>query len=571
MVTYRCRKAIRIHLIQFATLIFALSAASCGKHDHRSVGTDVMAASDQLRARLTGGESVFDVCAGGERLIAVSSVSEFYERRNFAPVWSLNGDLLPDADALKSALEESRLEGLRPEDYHLSAIGVLAKKLRGKAFKDQGGYTDAVCDADLLLTDSFLVYATHLAAGKVDQDSPDLPWIEASRWRPAVDLLNDALASSRIKESLQALAPPHEYYAGLKKAFASFLKLAAKSAAVVPLQGAPLKKGDRGPGVRRLRGRLAGAGFGRYLGGRRSRVFDEALERTVCRFQEMNGLVQTGIADEATLKILNATPGERLAQIATNLERWRWLSHVLGERYAIVDVAAFEMRVMDHGREAMRMNIVGGMPGWPTPAFSSRINEIVINPYWIAPSQVLLKELINYVKADPNYLPGNKMRLMRGWGENQVEVDVATLDLNAVTVKNLDFYLRQDCGPWNMLGQVKFSMPNAYDVYLHDTPYQADFGRSSRTFSHGCIRIARPVAFALFLLDNPAKWTETAILERQINLVEQKIRVRNPFNVHVIYATAWPSEDGRVRFRPDVYDQDQKIIRALRRGLAETK
>ena len=217
------------------------------------------------------------------------------------------------------------------------------------------------------------------------------------------------------------------------------------------------------------------------------------------------------------------------------------------------------------------MNIVGGMPAWPTPTFSSRINEVVINPYWIAPSQVLLKELINYIKADPGYLPGNKMRLMRGWGENQVEVDVATIDLNAVTVKNLDFYLRQDCGPWNMLGQVKFSMPNAYDVYLHDTPYQADFGRSTRTFSHGCIRIARPVAFALFLLDNPAKWTETAILERQINLVEQKIRVRNPLNAHVIYATAWPSEDGSVRFRPDVYDQDQMIVRALRRGLAETK
>jgi len=557
--------------ISAALALFALAWVGCGNIKDQRPELNLEQVRAQLRGRLTGGENVSDVCAGGEKLIAVPSISEFYERRNFAPAWSLNGELLPNAVALRSAVGESRLEGLRPEDYHLPAIEALAKKLREKTFMDQDGYAAAVCDADLLLTDSFLVYATHLASGKVDQDSPDVPWTEPSRWRPAVNWLNDALTSFRIKGCLQALAPPHEYYAGLKKGLASFLKFAGKNAPFAPLQRAPLKKGDRGPGVRGLRGRMAEAGFGRYLEGRKSRVFDAALERTVCRFQEMNGLPQTGIVDEATFKILNTTPGGRVAQIEANLERWRWLSHALGERYAIVDVAVFEMRVVDHGREAMRMNIVGGMPAWPTPTFSSRINEIVINPYWIAPSQVLLKELINYIKADPDYLSGNKMRLMRGWGENQVEVDVATIDLKAVTAKNLDFYLRQDCGPWNMLGQLKFSMPNAYDVYLHDTPYQADFGQSTRTFSHGCIRIARPVAFALFLLDNPAKWTQIEILERQENLVEQKIRVRVSLNVHVIYATAWPSEDGSVRFRPDVYDQDQRIIRALHLGLAETK
>jgi murein L,D-transpeptidase YcbB/YkuD len=260
---------------------------------------------------------------------------------------------------------------------------------------------------------------------------------------------------------------------------------------------------------------------------------------------------------------LNVPAAERARQIALNMERWRWLPSDFGAAYVLVDVSAFDLAVFEHGVELMRMKIVAGTTAWPTPCFASIMTDFVVNPSWLAPQSVLVKELVNYMKADPNYLPSNKMFLFRGWGEEEFLLDPKAIDFGAVTAANLDFHLVQMPGPANVLGRFKFSHPNRYDIYLHDTPYQSDFGQAVRTFSHGCIRIARPLEFALFLLGGNRYWTAERLLAKADSEEEGMVPVRRRVDVIVFSGTAWPLVDGSIHFRPDIYFADGWLAAAL--------
>jgi len=537
-------------------------AAACKK---RPPSHEILSAQIQenLRSRLDKAEIPPEVCVGDDLIQASTLVREFYQGRQYQPAWSRQGSLLAHVESLLFAIRAAEQEGLFPWDYHLHSILAKGKEFVRISAGDPRQLAPVLSDLELLLTDAFLVYATHLAQGKVNRDTFEAEWDADCRSMDVLDLLQTSLASGRVWENLRNLPPQHAYYADLKKALMSYRKLASKNDWPRVPGDPPLQKGDRGNRVEALRSRLLREGFDGRLQSKPKDLFDENTERAVCRFQDKHGLPQTGVVDEATFKALAVSAAERMRQIEVNLERWRWLPHDLGPTYAVVDAAGFEMFVVDRGQEVMAMKIVAGMNAWPTPVFSSRMTDIVINPYWYAPTQVLLKELINYIKADPNYLTSNKMKLLHGWGKEETEVDVKTLDLDAVNAKNLDFYLRQDPGPLNVLGRIKFSMPNTYDVYLHDTPYQSDFGQFTRTFSHGCIRIAKPVDFALFLLQETERWDEEKIAACIDQEVEQTIPVKRRLNVHVFYGTAWPLEDGSVQFRQDIYEQDNRVAEAL--------
>lgn len=559
------RKKALFFVLTAALAVLLLCTVICRSRRSASEKTLLSQIQENLRGRLNKGEIPPEVCVGDDLIQASTLVREFYQGRQYQPVWSRKGSLLSSVQSLVTSIQAAEEEGLVPGDYHFDSILANLKefaRLSGGALQH---LAPVLSDLELLLTDAFFVLAAHLAQGKVDPDTTETEWEAPCRSLDVLRLFQDSLASGRISESLQSLSPQHGYYAGLKLALRHYKELVRQNDWPRISAGPDLKSGNKGKRVEVLKNRLIKEGYDVSTRLAASDVFDNDTELAVCRFQEKHGLPQTGIVDEATLKALNTSAEERLSQIEVNLERWRWLPHDLGPRYAVVDAASFELFVVDRFETVLSMKIVVGMLTWQTPVFSSRITDIVINPYWYSPSRVLLKELINYIKADPNYLTNNKMKLMRGWGKEEIEVDVKTLDLDNINPKNLDFYLRQDPGPLNLLGRIKFSMPNRYTVYLHDTPYQSDFGQFTRTFSHGCIRIAKPVDFSLFLLQDPREWDAEKIAECIGREVEQTIPVKNPLAVHVFYGTAWPLEDGSVQFRPDLYENDKLVAEALHR------
>ena len=129
-------------------------------------------------------------------------------------------------------------------------------------------------------------------------------------------------------------------------------------------------------------------------------------------------------------------------------------------------------------------------------------------------------------------------------GVGAEEVDPATVDWTSLSSTNFPFRLRQDPGPWNALGEIKFMFPNPHDVYLHGTPDRHLFARSQRSFSSGCIRIEKPVELAVQLLGDDPRWSREAILTAIDRRVEQTVRLPEPVPVHLLYWTAFAGADG---------------------------
>jgi murein L,D-transpeptidase YcbB/YkuD len=155
------------------------------------------------------------------------------------------------------------------------------------------------------------------------------------------------------------------------------------------------------------------------------------------------------------------------------------------------------------------------------------------------------------------------MVIMRGSGEQQVEVDPASIDWARLTEKNLDFLVRQKPGPDNILGRMKFVFPNKYEIFLHDTPYREDFAKPARAFSHGCIRAEKPIELAVWVLRGKPGWDLRQILAAIDAGDERTVRLAEPVAVYFLYNTAWAEEDGTIQFRADIYERDKQLIEAL--------
>jgi len=147
--------------------------------------------------------------------------------------------------------------------------------------------------------------------------------------------------------------------------------------------------------------------------------------------------------------------------------------------------------------------------------------------------------------------------------EGAPEIDPAAVDWSQVEAESLTYRFRQDPGPRNSLGRIKFMFPNKFDVYLHDTPERGLFSRAARDFSSGCIRVEKPLELAEYLLRDDPDWTRERILVAIDAEETQVVSLRKPLNVHILYWTAWLAEDGRAQFRQDIYLRDAALYRAL--------
>ena len=206
------------------------------------------------------------------------------------------------------------------------------------------------------------------------------------------------------------------------------------------------------------------------------------------------------------------------------------------------------------------MRVVVGDPQTLTPMFSDKISYIEINPYWNIPKSIAIKEKLPLLRRAPYTLRAQNIRVLGPGGD---EVEPSSVDWSAVSASNWNYRLRQDPGKGNSLGEIKFMFPNPYEVYLHDTPSRALFRRQVRAFSHGCIRIEKPIELATLLLRSTEGWGRKRI-EQTIALGKNRsVILRDPVAVHLVYLTAWLGRDGTMQFRGDHYNLDAPAMAAL--------
>ena len=223
--------------------------------------------------------------------------------------------------------------------------------------------------------------------------------------------------------------------------------------------GPELKRGDHGPAVAALRERLRLGGDVAAAEGTDRELFDERLEQALKRFQARYGLTADGVMDAATRAELNVSAERRLEQLEVNLERWRWLPQDLGRRHIIVNIAAFDLEVVEDDAVVLDMRVVVGRPFHNTPVFSDTMRYLVLNPYWEVPHDIAVKEVLPQVKRDLSYLSQQQMQMYKGWGPTAQLVDPATVDWSAITPARFPFRLSPGSGPGQRPGAHQVHVP----------------------------------------------------------------------------------------------------------------
>jgi murein L,D-transpeptidase YcbB/YkuD len=456
-----------------------------------------------------------------ERARAWEELRHFYQKRQYQPAWSTIDGPGPHAEELVRAIGTLSVDGLEPAQYQGQRLASVLQAMKEDKSLESPEAQRRLADVDVELTYIYLTLAANESVGRVQPETLRIQWDGQPR---NVDLdarLDTALqGKDDLAGSLRSLAPPSPRYARLRDALARYRQIQAKG-------GWPMVSAASKDNPAALQARLAASG-------------DPSLEA----FQKRHGLEPTGKLNEDTLAELNVPVAERIRQIELNMERWRWLPSSLGDRYIYVNVPEYRMELVDHGKKAIDMAVVVGKQQSQTPVFSDRMTYLELNPEWNVPNNIAENEILPKLASDPGYLASHNMEMVETEGKPRI---------------------RQLPGPDNPLGQVKFMFPNEYDVYLHDTPADHLFSRTERDFSHGCIRLERPVQLAEYLLKDDPNWQGGRIREAILSGEQKSVKLAAPIPVHILYFTAWVEDDGTLQFRDDIYGHDAKLAAALQK------
>jgi murein L,D-transpeptidase YcbB/YkuD len=511
--------------------------------------------SEAIGARLAGDLVTLD----GRRPVDGARLRSFYAARRQAPAWVAEGGPGPAAQALLEVIGAAEEEGLNTADYHLTAI------------KDRFAAADGERQAelDLLLTDAVMAYGVDLRAGRF---RPGAVSDEFALVPPVVEPLavaRGALNAPNLKAYLAGLAPPHAAYDGLRqalRAMRAFEKAGGWPKVTAPLV-AKLEPGMSDPMVPGLRRRLAVTGeLAAVDTAAESELYDDALRQAVTRFQTNNGLLTDGVIGARTVAVLNISAADRVGTVLANLERARWLPSDMGERRAEVNIAGFALKVLEKDKVALEMPVVVGTKVRRTPIFSSRITSLIFNPTWTVPPKLAREDMLPKLRKDPNFLAGQGIQMFDSWDNDSNPVNAAEINWQDPAVDINRWRLRQEPGAHNALGQVKFNLPNRFDVYLHDTPHREKFERSVRTFSSGCVRLGNPLGLMEYLLGGMSEWSPERRQQALKDGVTRWVTISRPLPVYLLYQTAALDETGTVQFREDIYDRDLMVLRAIRRS-----
>jgi murein L,D-transpeptidase YcbB/YkuD len=251
-----------------------------------------------------------------------------------------------------------------------------------------------------------------------------------------------------------------------------------------------------------------------------------------------------------------------IRQIRLNLERWRWMSDDLGERYLLVNVPAYRLMVRENGQSVLEMKVVVGKtdPAHRTPVLGSEMTTVVFSPYWNIPGTIASRETAPAAARDPDYLERNEIEVLRASKKGASAVDPSSIDWTDPSELH-GLLLRQRPGARNALGHVKFVFPNPFDVYLHDTPSVRLFAKPVRALSHGCIRIEEPEKLARYVLSGQSEWTDERIASAMQSGTEHAVKLGAPLPVYIAYFTVWVGDDGQLNFYPDPYGYDAKQLK----------
>jgi len=474
-------------------------------------------------------------------------VKKLYATFNQALLWvDDKGVHQPRVSAMLLALAGADSDGLKLDAYPLAD---LAKTLG--AIDAQHPTADELAAADVLMSSAFAAYGETMLTGQVQPASLGQAW----HINPLEEKIDSALTLTLREDDFAAglvrMRPQDPKYDSLRTKFAAFRDFVTRGGWDTVPTGKQLKPGESDTPARltALRARLHAEGYltdsvataSSDSAARRPvhAVYDRELAGAVAQFQERHSIGVDSMLGKETVDAMNVPATYRLAQIAANLERYRWMPRELGTRYIIVNVPEFRLEAFDSGQTSLMMKVIVGQEyeNKATPVFSDSMEFVIFRPFWNVTPDIAAKEIFPKEASNPGYLASQDMEVYNDHGRRAV---------------------RQRPGPKNALGFVKFIFPNDYNIYLHDTPNHELFKKDVRAFSHGCIRVEKPVELAQWVLG----WPADRVQEQMQGPDNHQVNLPAKLPVYIVYFTTFVNND-QLSFGNDLYDRDNKLVTEL--------
>ncbi|MFC5624186.1 L,D-transpeptidase family protein [Algoriphagus winogradskyi] len=518
---------------------------------------------DNIRIRLELDQPDVPLNVLQQELYAKGEIYHFYSNRLFNPVWTEKGVLTELAYELRFEINQSKFDGLNPQDYHLDLINQFFFQFESNKKQATPNALDDLADVDLLLSDAFFHLAAHLEVGKVDPKKLAGDWEITTKISKVSypDLLKAAVEKKQIRQTLETLYPTITVYKKGREVIRGLDEIRKQDTLnwKAVKVSKTIKVGETHGGIPNLRERLAFWKFLEPYVFEDEKQYDSTMFLAVQKFQQRNGLEPDGALGKNTINALNQSPTDLIDKASVNMERLRWLPDTLrGAEMILVNIANYQLDYLSNRDTLFSTRVIVGKKYHESPIFSSAMSYIVFSPYWNLPTSIVRNEVMPAVRKNPNYLSQKNMEVVTFSGK---AVDPASVNWSG---KSIPYMVRQKPGATNSLGLVKFMFPNEHSVYIHDTPARSLFTREDRALSHGCIRIQDPATFAELLLRNNKAWTSDKINSAMHQNREEIVNLDRKIPVVLLYLTFWADSKGQGHFRQDIYDRDAEVLEALR-------
>ena len=456
-------------------------------------------------------------------------VAAFYRADANRRLWVREGRVRPEAQALAAVLAEHH-----PEN---------ARDLQGTLAAAAEGNEDALGRAELLLTTG-LVRLVEERRGTPER----MTYAEANMAPAAAPvtqaLLEGASSATDLAAYVAQATATNPVLEALSRGFAQYRRRWSTLPQVHVPEGPTLTEGARGERVAQLR---------RRLGLPEGDTFDAALARTLAEFKTVHGLPANAQADAATIAALNRGAAHYEAIARLNMARARAIPADPGRRFVLVDTAAARVWMFENGAPTGSMRAIVGKSGMETPMLAGRIRYAVLNPYWNVPVDLARDRARRVVREGTGVLARERMQILSQFHAEDRVLSPASVNWRAVASGREPLRLRQLPGGANVMGAMKFMLPNNLDIYLHDFPDKSLFARADRRLSSGCVRLEDAQRLADWLFEGRTP---------DARGVEERVSLPEPTPVYITYLTAAPGPSGIV-FQPDGYGRDESILTAL--------
>jgi murein L,D-transpeptidase YcbB/YkuD len=479
-------------------------------------------------------------------------VRYLYDKNNDQARWSREAKWTPAGSLLIKFIENARLYGLFPEDYHYENISTINRQFE----IDSEARKDAVrwSKADVLLTDGLLQIIKDVKLGRLQKDSITLRTdsvLTKEFYEQQVDNIIQSISVTRIIDSLE---PAVKEYHELKEGIKNFLD----SAEFKDYTNVPYPVTDSAAYTLSLRTRLFEEGLLDSL------TDSLHVPNAIKKYQGKMKLKVDGKAGGETIRSLNLTDKVKFVRIALSLDKYKMLPAKMPEKYVWVNLAGYYMQLKDSDTVRIQSKVVIGKPLTRTPELTSSISEMITYPQWSVPQSIIVKEFLPALKKDPGYLAKKGFSLLDMKNE---EVDPFFVDWSKYKL-GIPYKIVQGSGDDNALGIMKFNFPNKYAVYLHDTNQRYLFAQSARAFSHGCVRVQEWQKLSNYILQNDSTYvismnnssfTKSDSVSKWLDKKEKHyIPVKFRIPLFIRYFTC-EGRDGKIVFYDDIYDEDRKL------------